>query len=90
MATRTLILLILSAFLIVAGNCGSSADKSGDSDYIYQLMSMQEAGKIDSTIMARELGNPDNDIKLLAIKTCGIVRDKRFNEILLTQAAGMI
>lgn len=45
---------------------------------MYELMSMQERGRIDSTIMIRALEHSDNDIKIMAVKTCGIVRDGRF------------
>ena len=37
---------------------------------------------IDSTIMFRALADSDNKIRSLAVRTCGIVRDKRFASII--------
>ena len=43
---------------------------------------MQERGRIDSTIMVQALEHSDNDIKIMAAVTCGVVRDKRFVSII--------
>ena len=45
---------------------------------MYELMSMQERGRIDSTIMVAALAHSDNDITLMAANTCAVVGDKRF------------
>jgi len=45
---------------------------------------MQEQGQIDSSFMVEALFDKSDEVRMMAIKTCGVVRDKRFNEILLT------
>ena len=62
--------------------CGSNGDKSGDIDYKYELMSMQERGRIDSTIMTLALSHSDSQIRDEAARTCGVIKDKRFISLL--------
>ncbi len=45
---------------------------------MYELMSMQDRGRIDSTLMVEALAHVDTDVKTMAIVTCGMVKDSRF------------
>ena len=69
----------LTVFATVIFAC-STKDQIGVSDHnlSYELMKMQEQGKIDSTLIGIAISSADEQIVRDAIKTCGIIRDNYF------------
>ena len=69
----------LTVFATVIFAC-STKDQIGVSDHnlSYELMKMQEQGKIDSTLIGIAISSADEQIIRDAIKTCGIIRDNYF------------
>lgn len=74
--TNGLVFIPIFSILVLFG-CGSNGGED-KIDYAYELELMQEQGWIDSTGMSRALANPNLEIRDLAVRTCGIVRDRRF------------
>jgi len=69
--------------VLVAGACTSgNKDTEPEVDYQFELIKMEELGKVDSTVMIAALSSDNDQVKAAAAKTCGIVRDGRFSSIL--------
>ena len=69
--------------VLAAGACTSgNKDTEPDVDYQFELIKMEELGKVDSTVMIAALSSDNDQVKAAAAKTCGIVRDGRFSSIL--------
>lgn len=83
MSNRTAAVFIAVVLLSISISGLSGCGGQEKIDYGYELMSMQEQGQIDSMIMAGALASSDNKNRIMAARTCGIVRDMRFTGPLL-------
>jgi len=69
--------------ILILGACTSgNKDAEPNVEYQYELMKMEEQGRVDSTVMTAALNSYNDNIKAAAAKTCGIVRDGRFSSVL--------
>ncbi len=71
-------------FLAILMACSSAQkEQGGDINFEYELMKMEQIGKVDSVIMANALAGSDNKIIEKAVRACGIIRDANFTDRLV-------
>jgi len=71
-----LFISIILIFALASFRCGGKSAR--EKAFAYALLTMEQQGHADSTVMMEALKSQDIETRLRAVKTCGIIRDNRF------------
>jgi peptidylprolyl isomerase len=70
---RTIFRFSILISIAILAACGRNSN-----EIAFELLKMEDRGRIDSLAMAGALSSGDGEVRRIAAKTCGVVRDARF------------